>query len=99
MKRRASFVGVNEGEGVMDDDEIKLAAAYGIASLTMQMALMNALAGQGGVPAEQINRLIALAREAVDLTSAPEFSREIKELAMAAIDRVGANWQTMHVRH
>ena len=83
----------------MDDDEIKLAAAYGLASLTMQMALMNALAGQGGVPSEQINRLISRAREAVDLTSAPEFSREIIELAIAAIDRVGANWQTMHVRH
>ena len=83
----------------MDEDEIKLAAAYGLASLTMQMAMMNALAGQGGVPAEQINRLIARAKEAVALTSAPEFSRETIELAVAAIDRVGNNWQTMNIRH
>jgi hypothetical protein len=83
----------------MDEEEMKLSAAYGLAALTMQMALLNSLAGQGGVPSEMINKLISRAKEAVSLTSTPEFSQEVVDLAKAAIDRVGANWQTMHIRH
>ncbi len=41
----------------MDENEMTIAAGYGLAAITVQMALLNSLAGQGGVPSTVIDQL------------------------------------------
>jgi len=78
----------------MDESEMIAAAGYGLAAITVQMALLNSLAGQGGVPATAIEQLISRARVAV-ADSGPEFSDRIIEAALHAVDRIGIGWKNM----
>ncbi|HEV2562339.1 MAG TPA: hypothetical protein VGT78_09385 [Rhizomicrobium sp.] len=83
----------------MEETEITLAAGYGLAAITLQMALLNALAGQGGVPKRQVDLLIEKAAASLSLTAAPGFSQDTIDVARAAINRIAQNWETMQVRH
>jgi hypothetical protein len=78
----------------MDEKEMIMAAGYGLAAITVQMALLNSLVGQGGVPATIIEQLISRARIAV-ADSGPEFSDSVVEAALHAIDRIGTGWKNM----
>jgi hypothetical protein len=78
----------------MDENEMTLAAGYGLAAMMVQMALLNSLVGQGGVPATVIDQLISRARTAA-ADSGPEFSESIIAAAVQAIDRIGTGWKNM----
>jgi hypothetical protein len=83
----------------MDDDTVMLGAGYGLAALSLQMALLNSLAGQGGVPKQAIERVIERAKAATNLVADDETPAEMIQYAQAAMDRVAENWATMQVRH
>jgi hypothetical protein len=77
----------------MDEQEMIVAAGYGLAAVTVQMALLNSLAGKGGVPAPIIDELISKARLAV--ADSPEFSDPVIAAALHAVDRIGTEWKNM----
>ena len=84
----------------MDSDDVgMLGGAYGLAALCLQMALLNSLAGQGGVPKQAIERVIERAKAATSLIADEETPTEMIQLAQAAMTRVAENWATMQVRH
>jgi hypothetical protein len=83
----------------MDEDVGMLGAGYGLAALCLQMALLNSLAGQGGVPKQSIEKLIEKARTATGLVADEETPAAMIYVAKAAMDRVAKHWATMMVRH
>jgi hypothetical protein len=78
----------------VDEQETIAAAGYALAAITMQMALLNSLAGQGGVPVAMIEQLISRARVAA-ADSGPEFSDQVIDAAIQAIDRIELGWKNM----
>ena len=83
----------------MEEDQIVLAGGYGLAALCMQMALLNALSGQGGVPVTVIDRVIERAKGPTGLIADAETTPGMIDAAKKAMGRLGENWKTMQVRH
>jgi hypothetical protein len=79
----------------MDEKESVAGAGYGLAAITLQMALLNSLAGKGNVPDAAIKELVSRAKQAIELMAAPEFSSEVIRAALDAMERVEMHWKTM----